>query len=187
MSLRSARRNLIAVLLLSGVSAVHGVGQIADGTGRASSAMVFGTLGGENTDLPAYADNALGFDLGASYQPHALEGAEFRVNAYPFSARYVQMSFTGGYRIAKRTAFGFLYQPFVYFGGGWARSQDKGLNNASYPPTWQPCWQTDIGLDRTYRNFAWRMVQASLRETYAPLNRLRSIGLSTGVVYHFQH
>jgi hypothetical protein len=29
-------------------------------------------------------------------------------------------------------------------------------------------------------------VQVSWRETYALVNNLRSVGLSTGIVYHFQ-
>ena len=174
------------LLVLTGFYAVPAVGQREEGMGHGSTAMVFGTFGGENTNLPAYADNALGFDLGASYQPHAMAGMEFRAGAYPFSARYVQMGFTGGYRIAKRTVFGFPYEPFAYFGGGWARSQDKGLSKQAYPPLWEPCWQSDIGFDRTYHRFSWRVAQVSWRETYTSLHQLRSLGLTTGVVYHFR-
>jgi len=185
-ALRSAGRTLSVLLLLVGMHGAHAVAQIEEGTGHVSSAMVFGTFGVQNTQFPAYADNALGFDLGASYQPHALAGAEFRASVYPLSARYVQMGFTGGYRVAKRNVFGFPYQPFLYFGGGWARSQDKGLGNTAYPPMWEPCWQGDLGFDRTYHSFSWRVAQASWRETYTPLHSLRSISLSTGIVYRFQ-
>jgi hypothetical protein len=161
-------------------------GQIGDGTGRLSDAMAYMTIGGENTQLPSYADNALGFDLGISYQPRPLAGAEFRAGAYPISARYVQMGFTGGYRVARQTFFGFPYAPFVYFGAGTARSQDKGTGTITYAPQWQPCWQADIGFDRTYHRFSWRVAQISWRETYTPLHSLRSAGLSTGIVYRFQ-
>jgi hypothetical protein len=164
---------------------VGAAGQIVEGVGR-TPGMVYVTVGGENTQLPFYADNALGFDIGASYQASAMRGAEFRVSAYPFSAQYVQMGFTGGYRIARQTVFGFPYTPFVYLGGGLARSQDKGTSRTGYPPTWQPCWQADLGFDRTYQRFSWRVVQVSWRETYALVNNLRSVGLSTGIVYHFQ-
>ena len=181
------RRSFVALLVVAGGYAVHADAQISEGTGYLSSTMVFGTFGGENTNLPAYSDNALGFDLGASFQPHPLVGLEFRGGAYPFSARYVQMEFTGGYRIEKQTAFGFAYAPFAYIGGGWARSQDKGLGNTQYPPMWDPCWQADMGFDRTYHSFSWRVAQISWRETYTQLHSLRSIGLSTGIVYRFQH
>ena len=179
-------QRLIVLLALLGMHAMHAYGQIGEGTGHLSSAMVFGTFGGENTNLPAYADNALGFDLGASYQPHPMAGLEFRGGAYPISARYMQMGFTGGYRIERQTLFGFPYSPFAYVGGGWARSQDKGLGKTAYPPMWDPCWQADIGFDRVYHNFAWRVAQMSWRETYTPLHRLRSVGLSTGIVYRFE-
>jgi hypothetical protein len=183
---RCAGRNLLVLFLLVGMPAVHAAGQVEESAGAVSSTMVYGMIGGENTQLPAYADNALGFEVGAAYQRHALMGAEFRAGGYPIEAQYRQMSFTGGYRIARQTLFGFLYQPFAYIGGGYARSQDKGLGRAAIPATWDPCWQADIGFDRTYHNFAWRMVQASWRETYTPLHSLRSLGLSTGIVYRFQ-
>jgi hypothetical protein len=159
---------------------------VEDGAGLRSAAMAYGTFGGENTNLPRFADNALGFDLGVAYQPRGLVGTAFRVSAYPYKATYMQMSFTGGYRVTRRTIFGFPYTPFVYFGGGWARSQDKGLSYKPYPPTWVPCWQADVGFDRDFGSFSWRVAQASWREEFAPLNDLRSLGLSTGLVYHFR-
>jgi hypothetical protein len=156
-----------------------------DGVGARSDVSAFLTVGGENTQLPSYADNALGFDSGVTFQPRTLVGVEFRAGAYPFSARYDQMPFTAGYRVAGRSFLGFPYAPFAYFGGGLARSQDKGTTHVEYSPQWEKCWQVDVGMDRSYRVFSWRLVQASWRETYTPLHALRSISLSTGVVYRF--
>lgn len=187
---RLSRRVLPGLALVAVLAIACGgraAGQIVeDGVGLRSNAMAFGTFGGENTNLPGYADNALGFDLGVSYQMRSLTGVEFRTTAYPYKATYLQMSYTGGYRVARRTIFGFPYTPFAYFGGGWARSQDRGLGKTTYPPMWAPCWQADLGLDRDYGSFSWRAVQASWRETYTPLHGLRTLGLSTGLVYHFR-
>jgi hypothetical protein len=173
------------MLVLIAWNCPQAAGQVEDGTGRLSDASAYLTVGGENTQFPFYSDNALGFDMGVSYQPRALVGAEFRGGAYPISARYTQMAFTGGYRIAKHTILGFPYAPFVYVGGGLARSQDKGMGDAAYAPQWESCWQADLGFDRDYGRFSWRVAQFSLRETYTPLHTLKSVGLSTGIVYHF--
>jgi hypothetical protein len=180
-----AGRGLLATLVLLAWSCQKADGQIGDGTGKLSNASAYLTVGGENTQFPFYSDNALGFDMGVSYQPHALVGAEFRSGAYPISARYTQMAFMGGYRIQKQTILGFPYETFLYFGGGLARSQDKGVGRTAYAPEWAPCWQADLGFDRDYGRFSWRVAQFSLRETYTPLHTLKSVGLSTGVVYHF--
>lgn len=188
---RPVDRALVAwwgvALVLMGMVSARAFGQIGDGTGKLTNTSAYLTVGGENTQFPFYSDNALGFDLGVSYQPRALVGMEFRSSAYPVSARYAQMGFTGGYRIARDTILGFPYAPFVYVGGGVARSQDKGAGNTAYAPQWEPCWQADLGFDREFERFSWRVAQISLRETYTPLHTLRSVGLSTGIVYHFPH
>lgn len=176
---------VLAVLMAMGVRPA--AGQVEDGAGMLSHASAYMTVGGENTQLPYFSDNALGFELGVSYQPRALVGMEFRAGAYPIKATYTQMGFTGGYRVARRTIFGFAYAPFVYFGAGTARSQDKGTGRTAYAPQWEPCWQADLGFDRTYYRFSWRVAQISFRETYTPLHSLQSIGLSTGIVYRFPH
>jgi hypothetical protein len=177
---------VLAVLMAMGTIAA--AGQVEeDGTGMLSHASAYMTVGGEHTQLPYFADNALGFDLGVSYQPRALLGMEFRAGAYPIKATYTQMGFTAGYRVVRKTIFGFPYAPFVYFGAGTARSQDKGIGRTAYPPMWEPCWQADLGFDRTYYRFSWRVAQISWRETYTPLHSLHSVGLSTGIMYRFPH
>ena len=182
---RSSVAGATAGIILLAASVHPAAAQVLDGVGLRSSASAFMTVGGENTQLPAYADNALGFDLGVTVQSHPFAGGEFRVGAYPFSARYVQMPITGGYRVAARSLFGFPYAPFAYFGGGVSRSQDKGTTRKEYPPHWDPCWQANVGFDRVFGSFTWRAAEFSWRETYTPLHSLRTIGLSTGLVYRF--
>jgi hypothetical protein len=172
-----------ALLTVMGVGARRCGGQIAEGAGKPSDATIFLTVGGENTQFPFYADNALGFDSGFGYQPHKLAGFEARIGSYPYSARFVQTPITAGYRMGADSFFGFPYAPFAYFGGGVSRSQDEGPGLVSMPAVFRPCWQADLGLDRTYARFSWRVVQISFRETYGPQDTLRSVGLSTGIVY----
>jgi hypothetical protein len=174
-----------ALLFAAGLAVSHGQ-SVGDGTGQRSSTTAFFTIGGENSQLPAYADNAMGFDLGLSTQPHPLLGLEVRVGAYPISAQYVQIPFTAGYRVAGRTFFGFPYEPFAYVGGGISRSQDENLGHSGYSPQWVKCWQANVGLDRDYGAFSWRIVQVDYRRTYEPVHVIRSLGLSTGVVYRFK-
>jgi hypothetical protein len=177
--------SLVFLLILLGTHSLHARAQMFEGS-QPSNASAFVTIGGENTQLPHYADNALGFDLGVALQSHPFLGAEFRFGAYPFSARYVQMPITGGYRVAAHSLFGFPYAPFAYVGAGVSRSQDESLSHLSLPSHFVPCWQAEIGLDRTFHSFTWRTAQISWRETYASQNTLRSVGVSTGIVYHFQ-
>jgi hypothetical protein len=188
-ALRRLRRASFGCVVwtLLGVGSVRAHCQVVvDGAGLRSDAAAFMTVGGENTQLPYYADNALGFDAGVTYQPRVLVGMEFRAGAYPVSARYVQMPFTAGYRVAGHSFFGFPYSPFAYIGGGVSRSQDKGTGHLEYAPQFERCWQSDVGLDRKYGSFAWRVAQVSYRQTFTPLHTLRSVGLSTGIVYRFK-
>lgn len=182
---RAGRRFLLLVAVLAAYS-MHAGAQISDGAGRLSAASAFINIGGENTQFPHYADNAMGFDSGLSYQPRSLFGLEARIGAYPYSARFVQVPMTVGYRMSRDTLFGFPYAPFVYFGAGVSRSQEEGLGKISTSPMFVRCWQADIGFDRTYSKFSWRIAQISWRETYAPQQTLRSLGLSTGIVYRIK-
>jgi hypothetical protein len=183
---RAGVRSLMVLIALVGMVSARANGQISDGAGRLSNATAFITVGGENTQFPYYADNAMGFDSGFSYQPRSLVGFEGRVGSYPYSARFVQIPITVGYRIAGNSLFGFSYAPFVYFGAGVSRSQDEGLGRVHTTPVFAACWQVDIGFDRNYKSFSWRMVQVSRRETYDRQQSLRSMGLSTGIVYRIK-
>jgi hypothetical protein len=160
--------------------------QISDGAGRLSQSSAFLTFGGENTQFPYYADNALGFDAGFSYQPRPVVGFEVRIGSYPYKARFLQVPVTAGYRITRDTFFGFPYAPFAYIGAGVARSQDEGLGNVHTSPVFSMCWQVDVGLDRTYARFSWRIAQISRRETWGTQQSLRSLALSTGIVYRIK-
>jgi hypothetical protein len=176
-------RSLLALIAFVGLASMRVSGQVSDGVGTLSQASVFLTPGIENTQFPYYADNALGFDSGVSYQPKDLLGFEARIGAYPYSARFLQVPITAGYRVAASTLFGLPYAPFAYVGGGVSRSQAEGLGKISTSPVFAACWQLDVGLDRTFSAFSWRVVQISRRETYGPQQSLRTLGLSTGIVY----
>jgi hypothetical protein len=177
---------LLALLATMGGAWTRLQGQISDGAGRLSDASIFLTVGGENSQFPYYADNAIGFDSGFGYQPSKLAGFEVRIASYPYSARYLQTPITAGYRVGADSLFGFPYSPFAYFGGGVSRSQVEGLGHVSTSPGFIPCWQADVGFDRPYRRFSWRMVQISWRESYGPQQTVRSLGLSTGIVYRIK-
>jgi len=181
-----ARPGLVTLIALLSLVSISAGGQISDGAGKLSSTTAFLNIGGENTQFPFYADNALGFDTGLSYQPHDLMGFEARIGAYPYSARFVQVPITAGYRVSTNSIFGFPYAPFVYIGGGVSRSQDEGLGKIRTSPNFEPCWQVDVGFDRTYASFGWRIAQISWRETYGPQQTFRSLGLSTGIIYRLR-
>ncbi|WP_446742998.1 hypothetical protein [Silvibacterium acidisoli] len=159
----------------------------------------FATVGGENSQFPLYADNALGFNFGAFYQAKLFIGAEVRGGTYPISARYSQAPFTAGYRIGppvrrSDTATGMsplnrrYLAPFVYFGGGFSDAQDSGTLYLNKPISadWEPCWQLSGGIDRQYQHFSWRIVELSYTRTYFPLHDIRMATVSTGIVYHFR-
>jgi hypothetical protein len=184
---RGATPILLALLAMMASASTRLQGQISDGAGRLADAFVFVTVGGENSQYPDYADNAIGFDSGFTYQPRKLEGFEARIGSYPYSARFVQMPFTAGYRVAADSILGYPYMPFAYFGGGVSRMQDGGLTHVATSPAFRPCWQTDIGLDLLYSRFLLRVVQISFRESYGSQATVRSIGLSAGIVYRIRH
>jgi hypothetical protein len=176
----------ISFLFLLGMGSIPVVAQFSGPPGHFPTASAFMTVGGENSQFPFFADNSLGFDAGVSIQPRALVGAEFRIGAYPYSATYVQIPITAGYRVGVNSIRGYPYAPFAYIGGGVSRSQPEATGPEHTSPIWRLCWQADIGLDRNFHSISWRMAQASWRETYGSEQTLRSIGLSTGIVYHFQ-
>ncbi len=150
-----------------------------------SKASFAAMIGGENTGYRTYDDNALGFDFALAYQPHTLVGLEFRMGAYPISAIYDQIPITGGYRVAVSQVLGKPYTVFGYAGVGLSRSENQAGASENTAPQWRRCGQVDVGVDRDFGRFSWRVAQGSWRHTFSEPRNLRSIGLSTGVVYHF--
>jgi hypothetical protein len=138
-----------------------------------------------NTQFPLYADNALGFNFGAFLQSSHLIGAEVRGGYYPVSARFTQAPITAGIRIISRRSSGTRWLPFGYIGGGVSRVQNEGPTYQPTAASWSPCWQASAGLDVSFARFSWRAAEASWTETYSVRDDLRSLSVSTGLVYRF--
>ena len=146
---------------------------------------VFATASVANTQLPYFADNALGYNFGAFLQTSPLFGLELRVGAYPLKATFEQEPVTAGFRFAPPHTKEVEALPFAYFGAGYSKSQ---YSKADYQPSvalWTPCWQTSGGMDIAYDKFRWRVYEASWTETFTLRRNLRTLGLSTGLVYAF--
>lgn len=175
----------IGIGIVGAWSCASASAQISDARYASSKASFAMTIGLENTQFPAYADNALGFDFATAYQVHPLLGAEFRMGAYPVSARYDQVPITGGYSIAVPQVLGHPFTVFGYAGGGVSRSESEESRATAATPQWRTCVQVDAGLDRDFGRLSWRVLQVLWRHTYSTPEDLRSVGLSTGLVYHF--
>ena len=149
------------------------------------------TAGGMNTQLPYYADNALGYDFGLYLQPFSILGVEGRGGFYPISARFEQAPVTAGLRLERREPFLGRLQPFAYFGGGFSKAQDSSDGYKPPAAIWSPCWQGSEGLEAPFGRIKWRVYEATWTETYTgrrdvPQRNLRSLSLSTGFVYSFK-
>jgi hypothetical protein len=149
------------------------------------------TVGGMNTQLPYYADNALGYNFGLYLQPFSLLGVEGRGGFYPISARFEQAPVTAGLRLERREPFLGRLQPFAYFGGGFSKAQDSSSGYKPLAAIWSPCWQGSEGLEVPFGRIKWRVYEATWTETYTvrrdvPQRDLRSLSVSTGFVYAFK-
>lgn len=173
----------LAGLLCLPISHLHGQ---AMPTGEVRARMgVFATANFANSQLPYFADNALGFDAGAFVQVAPLLGVEARAGAYPVDATFEQMPVTAGLRFAPIRHALFRTVPFAYFGAGFSKSQ---YSKASYQPSaalWAPCWQSTSGMDMVFQKISWRLYEASWTQTYTLRQNIRTLGLSTGLVYSF--
>jgi hypothetical protein len=149
------------------------------------SPTVFATVGGGNTQFPYYADNALGFNVGAFLQPFPLLGVEMRGGTYPIQAKFVQSPVTAGWRVGRRHLNDARWLPFGYIGGGASKAHDSNTNFQPTTATWSACWQASAGLDLATTRFAWRVVEGSWTNTYTERRTLRTPYLSTGLVYYF--
>ena len=144
------------------------------------------TINAANSQLPYYADNALGYSFGSFLQLTPLLGIEGRISSYPISATFHQSPFTAGVRVAPTQTREVQLLPYFYFGGGYSHAQ---YSKADYQPSvllWTPCWQAISGTDMGFTKFRWRVFELNWNETYAIRQNIRTIGLSTGVVYTFR-
>jgi hypothetical protein len=138
-----------------------------------------------NTQLLTFADNALGFNAGLYLQHSPFLGIEGRIGAYPVKATYFQAPATIGFRISPFRTRPLQPAPFAYFGGGFSKSQYERANLQPSATLWTPCWQSVSGMDIAIHKFSWRIYEASWTETYSLRGNLRTLGLSTGLVYSF--
>jgi hypothetical protein len=183
-SMRVVRIMWILLIFLS-ASTQCSWGQALPTATHRMAAGFFATAGGANTQLPRYADNALGFNFGAYIQPFRLLGGEVRGGTYPIKARYTQSPVTAGLRIGGRRLGESRWIPYGYIGGGVSKAQDSGVNSQPTAAVWSRCWQASAGVDINFGRFSWRAADASWTKTYTAQRDLRTLSLSTGVVYHF--
>jgi hypothetical protein len=147
------------------------------------AAFVTGTIA--NTQLPNFADNALGFSAGLFLQRSPLLGLEGRFGVYPARATYFQAPVTTGVRISPFRPRPLMPTPYAYFGGGFSKSQYEKVNLQPSAALWAPCWQSVSGMDIGLHKLSWRIYEASWTETYTLRGSLRTLSLSTGLVYSF--
>jgi hypothetical protein len=144
-----------------------------------------------NTQLPFYADNAIGYNFGFYVQPSSILGVEGRGGFYPLRARFEQAPVTAGLRLERRQPFFGRLQPFAYFGVGFSKAQDSSTGYKPLAAIWSPCWQGSEGLEIPIGRIKWRVYEATWTETYTvrrdvPQRDLRSLSLSTGFAYSFK-
>jgi hypothetical protein len=171
---------------LAGLQACRAYGQALPAGEVRANYGIFLTANGANTQLPNFADNAMGFNAGLFLQRSPLFGVEARGGAYPISATFGQAPVTAGLRFAPSQTRAIQALPFAYFGGGFSKSQYAKVNGKPSAALWAPCWQSSGGMDIVFRKFSWRVYELSWTETYTLRQNLRTLGLSTGLVYSFR-
>jgi hypothetical protein len=148
------------------------------------------TVGATNTQFPFYADNAAGGSISIYFQRSTFVGVQAMASAYPYSARFTQAPLTVGWRVGTLPTGGESslwtgWNPFIYAGGGFAYSQNSSFDRQPLPGTAAPCLQASLGLDHGHRHWMWRVMEVSWTRTYNSTSQLRTLGVSTGLVYNF--
>jgi hypothetical protein len=184
-SLRNAALFLCRLACLLVISISHLRGQALPAGEVRAGAGIFFTGNMANTQLTDFADNALGFNAGLFLQHSPLLGIEGRIADYPLKATFSQAPVTLGLRVAPYRTRPFQPVPFAFFGGGYSRSQYAKVNGQPSVALWAPCWQSVSGMDIAFNKFSWRIYEASWTETYTLRGNIRTVGLSTGLVYSF--
>jgi hypothetical protein len=150
------------------------------------------TVGAINTQFPFYADNSAGGSAAIFFQKSTFVGVQAMGSVYPYSARFIQAPVTLGWRIGKlpngnEPSLFTGWSPFAYAGAGFSYSQNSNYDLTPLPATGDPCVQVSFGVDHGHRGFMWRVMEVSWTRTYTSTNDLRSLGVSSGLVYNFQH
>lgn len=176
--------------LLAALAALHSsalYGQALPTAGDSGPSYgVMATANFANTQLPSFADNAAGFNIAAFVQSTPLLGFEIRGGAYPIAATFEQAPVTGGLRFAEFQSRILPALPFLYVGAGFSKAQ---YSKANYQPSvalWSPCWQASTGMDRPMRSFTWRVFEVSWTQTHTLRRNIRTLGVSTGLIFTFK-
>jgi hypothetical protein len=184
-----SQQAMILLLALAALGAVQTSSLYGQARPAGEQRMGFGaiaTINGANSQLPYYADNALGYSFGSFLQLTPLLGIEGRISSYPMSATFHQSPFTAGVRVAPTQTREVQLLPYFYFGGGYSHSQYSKADYQPSVPLWAPCWQAISGTDLGFSKFRWRVYEVNWNETFALRQNIRTIGVSTGVVYTFR-
>jgi len=178
-------KELLLFLLLSAAASTS-FGQANPRDSRVDAAVTVGIL---NSQYPSYADNAAGPEVAVYYQRSTLLGLQVKGGDFMYRARFKQVPITAGYRIGRPSHNGDTslwtgWNPFAYAGVGFSHSRDITAGNFPAPATWDFCMQGSTGIDHPSRYFTWRVVEISWTETSTLPVSIRSLGASTGLVFH---
>jgi hypothetical protein len=180
------RSGLLVFMLLSGTASTVFAQANEGDNNRINAALTAGII---NTQFPLYADNSAGPNIAVFYQKSTFIGMQAKGGDYFYSARFKQVPITAGYRVGKpyfdrETSIWAGWYPFAYAGAGVSHAQDSDLNPQPIPAAWYFCMQGSAGVDHQFKYFTWRAAEVSWTETNTSIRSLRSIGISTGLVFH---
>ncbi|HZL27679.1 MAG TPA: hypothetical protein VFC39_14230 [Acidobacteriaceae bacterium] len=183
---RATQGRELTVFLLLSAAALAGFGQGNPRNSRVDAAVTVGIL---NSQYPSYADNAAGPEIAVFYQRSTLLGLQVEGGDFLYSARFKQVPVTAGYQIGRPSHDGDTslwtgWNPFAYAGAGFSNSRDIAATNFPAPATWDFCMQGSAGIDHPSKYFTWRIVELSWTETSTLPVSIRSLGASTGLVFH---
>lgn len=177
-----------AVFFLAFESPQQLFSQVAPSAISGPAAGAFVSFGGQGTHMIADNFNSLGVDGGFYIQHSTFIGFEARFADYSMFARYSQAPFTAGYRVGLRKPPSHRFQPFAYAGAGMSHSVNATAHYVALPASWQPCAQVSQGLNIPMRrHWQWKAYEGTWTETFGSERNLRSLTLTTGIVYTFRY
>jgi hypothetical protein len=188
-SVRINRAILLGLLgLVYVVSAHSAFGQAVPTASTPFNAGVGASIGGANTQMPFYADNALGYSVSAFLQPSYFIGFEARAARFPYRAEFSQSPVTVGLRFRSGRGPESRYTFVSYVGAGYSKAQDSSNGYKPLAAIWSPCWQVTQAVEVPLGRLRWRVYEAGWTETYTtrrnvPDRSLRTLSLTTGLVF----
>jgi hypothetical protein len=164
------------------------LGQARPTASTAFNAGFTASVGGTNTQMPFYADNALGYSVGAFLQPSYFIGFEARAARFPYHAEFSQAPVTVGLRLTSSRNPESRYQLVSYVGAGYSKAQDSSSGYKPLAAIWSPCWQVTQAVEVPLGRLKWRVYEVGWTETYTnrrnvPDRSLRTLSVTTGLVF----